>query len=177
MTRRAVEDARPWFVQAQSDVRTAQAIHQAPPPMNAADVGCHVAAMCAQAIEKTLKGYVFLNGATPALDHRPDGYIVAFLRAEGLLRYPGHRGALSKLFDGGTRAIVTTLLDLTPGGVGNRSDVKNTEYPWTDGDRWSFAPALAPFEGAAVIGSWLAAAKRVSDTLGKLWIAVDRATL
>ncbi len=177
MSRRSVEDARPWFRQAASDVRTAAAILTAPSPMDPDDVGCHVAAMCAQVIEKSLKAYLFLNAATPALDHRPDGYLVALLRGEMLLRYKDHRAALSKLFDPATKSTVAKLLDLTPGGLGNRVDVPNTEYPWIDAIRGRLPPhGAAEFSNAAEIAAWLATAKRVSDGLRKLWIAVDRAT-
>jgi hypothetical protein len=31
---------------------------ETPSPVNNDDIGCHVAAMCAQAIEKSIKGYV-----------------------------------------------------------------------------------------------------------------------
>jgi hypothetical protein len=159
-----------------SDARTAEALFSAPPPMVAEDVGCHVAAMCAQAIEKSLKGYVFLNGAAPAFDHRPDGYLVALLRGEPLLNYPDHRGKLSKLFDAPTKGIVTKLLDLTPGGLGTRNDVANTEYPWRGGDT-RFAPSAAvEFSDTTTIRAWVDTAKRVSSALHKLWIAVDRAT-
>lgn len=40
--------------------------------MQAGDIGCHVTAMCAQAIEKSLKGYVLLNNQEYSRDHRPD---------------------------------------------------------------------------------------------------------
>ncbi len=177
MSSRFVEDARPWFQQAASDARTAEALLAAPAPLQLGDVGCHVAAMCAQAVEKSLKAYLFLNGATPALDHRPDGYLVALLRGDPLLRYGGHRAELSKLFVPTTRSIVRKLLDLTPGGLGSRIDVPNTEYPWIDAAKGRLPPyAAAEFSGAPEIAEWLATAKRVTDGLRKLWIAVDRAT-
>jgi len=69
------------------------------------DIACHVAAMCAQAIEKRLKGYVLLNRAEPAMDHRPDGYLVALLERAPLLHYRDHHRHLSKLFDPATRGI------------------------------------------------------------------------
>jgi hypothetical protein len=176
MNRRAVENARPWFVQAASDARTADALHGLPAPMLAGDKGCHVAAMCAQAVEKSLKGYLLLNGAEPAMDHRPDGYVAALLQGDPLLNLRNHRGTLSKLFDARTKEAVTKLLDLTPGGLGARTDTANTEYPWKDGGRWRFAPAEAALlADAATIRTWLDAAKRVSGTLYKLWIGLDRA--
>lgn len=177
MSSRSVEEARPWFQQAASDARTAEALSAAPPPMLTSDVGCHVAAMCAQAIEKSLKAYVFLNGATPAFDHRPDGYLATLLGGDKLLHYRNHRATLAKVFDPETRAVVTMLLDLTPGGLGSRSDVPNTEYPWTDAAGARFTPSEAiDFGDATKIKTWVAVAKRVSGMLRKLWIAVDRAT-
>ena len=144
--------------------------------MLAEDVGCHVAAMCAQAIEKSIKGYVLLNGATPATDHRPDGYLAALLGGDPLLSYRDHRGKLSKLFDPPTKELVTKLLDLTPSGVGKRRDVANTEYPWTTAGA-RFAPhAAANFGDPTAAKAWVDTARRVSATLHKLWIAVDRAT-
>ncbi len=144
--------------------------------MVADDVGCHVAALCAQAIEKSLKGYVYLNGATPAFDHRPDKYVVALLRGEPLLSYADHRAKLSKLFDATTKEIVTKLLDLTPGGLGNRNDVANTEYPWVNAGS-SIAPTVAlEFGDITKTKARVETAKRVSSALHKLWIAVDRAS-
>lgn len=176
MSRRWVDDAKPWFQQAASDVRTAEALARTPPPMTEADVACHVTAMCAQAIEKSVKGYVFLNGSAPALDHRPDGYLVALLRGEPLLNYADHRRTLSKLFDQTTKEVVLKLLDLTPGGAGNRTDLPNTEYPWTAAGRWRFAPATHLLADDETVRTRLAVSKRVSGALYALWIAVDRAT-
>lgn len=42
------------------------------PPMLEPDVGCHVAVMCAQSVEKSLKGYSYFNGTMPEMSHRPD---------------------------------------------------------------------------------------------------------
>ncbi|MBI4917949.1 MAG: hypothetical protein HY825_19080 [Acidobacteria bacterium] len=175
MSRRWVEDARPWFYQAASDARAAEALVQRPAPLRREDVGCHAAAMCAQAIEKSLKGYVLLNRAEPAMDHRPDGYLPALLRGDRQLQYRDHRGRLNKLFDAPTRAAVKALLDLTPGGLGPRRDLVNTEYPWKVANRWRL-PAEEQFAPHAKLMAWLDAAKRVSGTLRSLWIAVDRAT-
>jgi hypothetical protein len=91
--------ARAWAEQAESDARTAEALLERPPPMRADDVGCHVAAMCAQAVEKSIKGYVILNRGTPKLSHRADKYLPLLLGRSPLLRCKDHHSTLSTLFD------------------------------------------------------------------------------
>lgn len=178
MSTSAIRNARSWFHQAASDARTAEALSSAPAPMDAADSGCHVAAMCAQAIEKSLKGYLLLNGVVPGMDHRPDKYLAALLTRDGrLLQHPEHHAALARLFDAPTKAAVRELLDLTPGGRGNRHDVANTEYPWQElgGGEWRNAPhGAATFADQKLISQWLGVAVRVRAGLHKLFIAADR---
>jgi hypothetical protein len=149
-----------------------------PAPMQEGDVGCHVAALCAQSIEKSLKGYVLLNGATPGMNHRPDKYLPNLLtKNDPLLRHREHHGYLSRLFDSETKAAVRRLFDLTPGGLGNRIDAINTEYPWVDNGEWGRAPCGdAAFSDRRTLDGWLAVTKRIRDMLRKLWIAVDRGT-
>jgi hypothetical protein len=149
-----------------------------PVPVQEGDVGCHVAALCAQSIEKSLKGYVLLNGATPAMNHRPDKYLPSLLtKDDPLLRHRGHHGYLSRLFDSETKAVVRRLFDLTPGGLGNQIGTINTEYPWVNDGEWTQAPCGHPaFSNRRVLDDWLAVTKRIRDTLRKLWIAVDRGT-
>ena len=171
-----MEEATVWLAQAKSDFRVARALQSCPEGMSDVDVGCHVAAMCAQAIEKSIKGYVVLNGATPALGDRPDKYLPQLLtRDDPLLRYQDHYRHLSKLFDQQTKHAVRDFLDLTPGGRGNRTDVPNTEYPWKVEGAWARAPADNRGIGSAGrINAWLRIAKRVCDTLNKLVIAAGR---
>ena len=167
-----VDEAKTWFIQASSDFRTASALNNAPPPILPTDVGCHVAAMCAQAIEKSIKGYVIVNGATPSLDHRPDKYLPQLLtKDDPLLRHKGHHRHLSKLFDPETRSAVRSLLDLAPGGQGNRTDVPNTEYPWKVRGAWTHTPMGSSHFGADHIRAWLKLTMRVVNTLHKLGIA------
>ena len=148
-------------------------------PMRAEDIGCHVAAMCAQALEKSLKGYLLLNGAAPAKNHRPDKYLPNLLtKDDPLLRHREHHAHLSRLFNTGTKATVKLLFDLTPGGLGSRTDVPNTEYPWTEFGEWRHTPFGAlVFSDRETMKEWVDTARRVRDTLAKLWNTVDRATL
>ena len=70
------------------------------------------------------------------------------------------------------------MFDLTPGGLGKRVDVPNTEYPWRENGEWSQMPSEEPtFAKRTVLDEWLSAAKRISVQLHRLWIAVDRGTV
>lgn len=159
--------ARAWFKQASSDLRTAEALAKTPPPMQDGDTGCHATAMCAQTIEKAIKGYVLLNRSVPALDHRPDKYLTPLL-TRSLLQYAGHHRHLSTLFDLRTKRGVTKLLDLTPGATG--SDKENTEYPW---GVTSTPVGDATFSRASVEPR-LKLARRVHDTSMRLLLSVER---
>jgi hypothetical protein len=172
----AAKTARPWFLQATSDLRTAEALLAAPPPLRAGDIGCHALAMCSQAVEKGIKGYVLVNGATPSMDHRPDKYLVSLLtKDDPLLRYKDHHRHLSKLFTTATRYVVERLLDLTPGGLGTRDDVPNTEYPWKEAGGWRHTPYdAASFADRKTLVEWFGVTKRVLDILSKLAIAAEK---
>jgi hypothetical protein len=142
--------------------------------MEQVDVGAHVAALCAQALEKSLKGYLFLNGVTPGMDHRPDKYLPLLLSG-ALVRFETHVRHLAALFDVSTRGAIRELFDLTPGGLGHRSDVPNTEYPWRDEDEWRHTPCGHPrFAGTQTVDAWLKTATRVSSRLRRLGIAAER---
>lgn len=173
----SADEARPWFKQAESDFRTANALRAVPDPMVLDDVGCHVTAMCAQAIEKSIKGYVIVNGATPSLDHRPDKYLPLLLtRGDPLLQHRDHHSHLSKLFDAATKHGVKALLDLTPGAQGSRADVPNTEYPWQIDGAWIKAPAGSTQFGNGSADDQIKLTKRIVNTLHKLAIAALRGT-
>jgi hypothetical protein len=166
--------AKAWAEQAESDARTAEALLKCPPPMRAEDVGCHVAAMCAQAVEKSIKGYVILNKGTPRLSHRADKYLPLLLGRSPLLRHKDHHSMLSALFDSATKADIRSLLDLTPGTLG-KPNAPNTEYPWTDTVGHHLHPAGAvEFSSQSGVGRWLSTARRVSTILRKLIVAAGR---
>jgi len=167
--------ARAWAEQAESDARTAEALLERPPPMRVDDVGCHVTAMCAQAVEKSIKGYVILNKGTPKLSHRADKYLPLLLGRSPLLRYRDHHSKLSALFDSATKADIRSLLDLTPGSLG-KPDAPNTEYPWTDATGAHRPSGAIQFSTRSTVGQWLVTARRVSATLHKLVIAAGRGT-
>lgn len=174
MSGAAFRNARSWFQQAESDVRTARAVLQCPEPMQRGDVGAHVGALCSQALEKSLKGYVFVNGMTPAMNHRPDKYLRLLLRGS-LLRCEDHLPRLSALFDASTKAAVKELFDLTPGGLGKARDVPNTEYPWMHQGEWRYTPYEYPaFSVQRTLNGWLRVAARVSSTLHKLSFVAER---
>lgn len=115
MTDGHIHAAAAWLSQAERDARTATALLDQPTPMKTDDVGCHVASLCAQAVEKSIKGYVLLNRSAPShRSHRADKYLTPLLRGD-LLRYGDNRRKLAGLFDPSMRALVRRLFDLTPG--------------------------------------------------------------
>jgi hypothetical protein len=168
-----VARARAWFRQASSDARTARALLDKPTPMTAEDVGCHAAALCAQALEKSIKGAVVLNKQTPDMTHRPDKYFGVLLGAKQLFQQPALRSAFFGIFDQETRGRVRALLDLTPGAVVAK-DAPNTEYPWPD-EQGHKTPAGAPvFANRELVASWVETARRVATELEKVAFALDR---
>ncbi|ETR68002.1 MAG: hypothetical protein OMM_04831 [Candidatus Magnetoglobus multicellularis str. Araruama] len=168
-------EAKPWFVQAESDLRTANALRTGPSPMISNDVGCHVSAMCAQVVEKSIKGYVMVNGATPSLNHRPDKYLsLLLMKGNPLLRHRDHYTHLSKLFDSSTKHAVKALFELTPGGKDHRTDVPNTEYPWQVGGAWKEAPAGSTQFNDDIVDEMLKLAKRIQNMLHRLAISALR---
>lgn len=187
-----VARARPWLRQASSDLRTAKFLfHHAivddtaeetsdEGSVTGGDAGCHIAAMCAQTIEKSIKGYVILNRTTPALDHRPDKYLILLLTRTStnpLLRYPAHQPKLAKLFDLDTRAVITELFNLTPEARGNRSDLPNTEYPWQEDGEWRWSPCESlTFAKDTDWRKWITAASKIHQGLIRLFEAVRRET-
>lgn len=136
--------------------------------MQDGDTGCHATAMCAQTIEKAIKGYVLLTRSTPALDHRPDKYLAPML-TKSLLQHAGHHRHLSKLFNARTKRDVIDLLALTPGAMG--PDKENTEYPW----RATSTPVGDAAFSRERVDPRLKLARRVHDTLMKLLSSVERA--
>ncbi len=154
----AVKSSGSWFRQASSHTSQQR------------DTRYHNPALV-QAIEKSLKGYVILNGATPAMDHRLDKYLIPLMTRK-LLRYVDHYRQLSTLFNLENKAVVRRLLDLIPGGLGqNRTDVPNTEYPWTDTEHHAPIDA-SEFADKKTLMQWVNVAKRVVSTLSKLWSSV-----
>ncbi len=178
MSTKETRQTRLWFLQAGSDLRVARAILAGPAPLLDVDAGCHVAAMCAQAVEKSLKAYVILNGGSPDNNHRPDGHLVVLLdRSKKLLKHKHHHPRLCRLFDGPTRSGVRQLLDLTPGGRGSGNNAPNTEYPWKDAGDWRHIPAGdAVFADPAALRQWVDLARRVHENLHKLWVVEDLRT-
>ncbi len=158
--------ARAWFHQASSDARTARALVDEPAPMYDWDVGCHVSALCAQALEKSIKGAVVLNKQTPDMTHRADKYFAVMLGAKQLFQSPVLRNAFFGIFDQQARAHVRTLLDLTPGAVGSKN-VPNTEYPWVDDGTHRTPAGATVFADRELVGVWVATARRVAIELGR----------
>lgn len=176
----SAREALPWFAQANSDLRIARLLlvsNELIEPLakhgvtlQLGDRGCHCVAMCSQTVEKSIKGYLIVNGAQPGMDHRPDKYVQQLLRINSkLLRHKSHRERLSGLFDLETKSVIRQLFELTPGGMGGRNDVPNTEYPWTQNSVWVHAPVTTEiFVRPQHLERWVRISDRVHTVLYKL---------
>jgi len=165
-------DSAQWLAQAASDLRAAKAIQRAQDAILPEDVGCHLAALCAQALEKSIKGYFILCGKTPGHSHRADKYLEVLLR-EGTARYRDHFRKVSALFDAETKGVVRSLISLTPGASRDKNG-PNTEYPWGEPGSLS-APVESPvFHQVKDHDTWISTAERVVNSLSKLRISAGR---
>lgn len=167
-----VDVANAWLLQAKSDLRTAQALLLKPAPLEAGDVGCQVIAKLAQAVEKSIKGYLFLSRNEVKLTHRVDQYVHLLVDRTLDWSVPGHHDKLSELFDSDVKAKIKQLIDWTPGTQG-RTDVANTEYPWV-----SHGVLTAPYASREFsrieLRAYEKVVSRIVGTLGKLWSAFSR---
>ncbi|MCC7493181.1 MAG: hypothetical protein IT204_12565 [Fimbriimonadaceae bacterium] len=161
--------ARRWLEQAGSDLRVARALWRRPEPLLEGDAGCHLAALCSQAIEKSIKGYLVLNRTEFAMGHRPDRYLLLLCQPR-TVRHAAHLPHLSRLFTLERRQAIRELLELTPGALGvRRLDLPNTEYPWQVQGEWALIPAGHPiFADPARCEQWLKLARQVVDGLARL---------
>ena len=127
MTADRRERSRGWLEQARSDFRTAQAVAAGPAPMELRDVGCHLAALCAQALEKSIKGYFVLCGNSSSNTHSVDKFVVTLLRTK-CGRLATQFSQVSALFNMAIKGTIRELVELTPGTLG-KNNVPTTEYP------------------------------------------------
>lgn len=142
--------------------------------MRVDDVGCHVATMCAQAVEKSLKGYVFLNGNDPKKNHRSDKYLPLILDPRLFLGGAYHK-PLVRVFDKQNRVRIKQLLDLTPGGSKANGDKPNTEYPWSESNRTMKPAGAATFQDPGTQREWVRVAKQMCSELEKIVSVEERA--
>ena len=167
-----VDVANAWLCQARSDLRTAQALLMQPAPLEAGDVGCQVIAKLAQAVEKSIKGYLFLSRNEVRLTHRVDKYVRLLVDPTLDWSVPEHHDKLSKLFDLDVKTKIEQLIDWTPGTQG-RTDVANTEYPWVSNGALT-APCAAKEFSRIALREYEKVVSRIVGTIGKLWSAFSR---
>jgi len=155
-----------WLAQAESDHRTAQRLEamagrrEALRPMEDDDLGCHVAAMCAQCAEKTIKAlYAREFGRDPPATHRFDRLGSVLARSTGV-------ATVLRGLPVPVRARLRALCALSPGAGPGPA---NTEYPWSDGrGGWVTPAGAAPFADPAIRRQWIVDA-------GRLLAAIRRA--
>jgi len=165
-----IQVADAWLKQAESDLRTAEALRRQPAPMKPGDVACQVLAKLSQSVEKSIKGYVLLSHSEVKHSHRADQYLPVLLDRNLRFAEPAHHAKLATLFGPHEKAIVRQLLDWTPGTLG-KSDVPNTEYPWTQKSAGQYQ---TPYASTVLVqGDDLAdyanVCRRIVETLRKLW--------
>lgn len=168
-----IDDAVAWLAQARSDARTAEAIAEGKRPMRPEDIGCHVALLCAQSFEKSIKGSMLLVGQTLTLTHEVETRIDSMLRQADIRKGPWK--LLRPLFDApGVRRLVLALLAWTPGAASAADP--NYEYPWR---KHPTAVLEVPFghplfEDTDAQARWIEAAQTLSDGLAKIGEAIER---
>jgi HEPN domain-containing protein len=171
-----IEDAFAWIEQARSDARTAAHVMIAGRSIFAGDIGCHVALLCAQSLEKCIKGCMFLVGQTPRLTHSVETAIDSIVVQACQRRDGDVRKRLPELFRArGVRGTVRQLLAMTPGNA--EPDEPNYEYPWrADAARDSELPyAHTLFERVADQREWVRIALHLADETAKIVQALLRA--
>jgi hypothetical protein len=158
-----------WLDQARCNARTAEAIAQQPRrPMLEDDIGCHVALLCAQSIEKCIKGCMLLIGMEAPMSHDVEARIDAFLQQAATRgRRKGPEQQLAELFRArGVRRWARTLLSWTPGAA--TADQPNYEYPWPDRAEVEIPCGHALFADADERDEWITHARTLSDGAKKI---------
>ncbi|HMU40580.1 MAG TPA: hypothetical protein PKE31_16340 [Pseudomonadota bacterium] len=167
-----VARADAFLRQAESDLRTAQALSVRPLPLDPRDLPAQVLAKLAQAVEKSLKGYLFLFKNEVELTHRIDKFLRVLLDRNLDFADPAHHAVLARLFSIEAKEVIRHLVALTPGTQG-RGNVPNTEYPWTDSEG-----VVAPFGSSVLARVPLAAYQKQAGLivwgLRKLWSEYSR---
>lgn len=140
--------------------------------MKARDVGCHLALLCAQALEKGIKGYFVLCGNSNSNTHCVDKFVITLLRTK-CGRLENQFSQVSRLFNKATKDTIRELVEFTPGTLG-KNNVPTTEYPWVSGPGMSCPVGYKAFSSSTHQKRWLKDAERVVVSLEKLRIAESR---
>jgi hypothetical protein len=129
--------------QAESDYRIARCLrtlHNGASPL--CDTRCHIAAMCQQAIEKSVKGLYIAFGMTPKRTHQVAGLIIDMVT----VATTAIGSQLCQLFSPSAKRAVRELGELVPKSNPNDPDqaARNNEYPFSRGHDW-----MAPCDDSA----------------------------
>lgn len=163
-----------WIQQAQSDARTAEAISTRRAKLDERDVGCHVALLCAQSIEKCIKGCLLLVGGEAKLTHDVADIIDDLLgRVAARKKSKGSEQNLNELFRSrGVRKQIAQLLAWTPGNA--TPEQPNYEYPWPAHVETEVPTGHELFKDLAEQSEWVIHAKMLSDGAAKVAEALRR---
>jgi hypothetical protein len=168
-----------WIRQAQSDANTAEAIASRPGKLDKRDVGCHVALLCAQSLEKSVKGCLLLVGVEAPLNHDVADKIDTILsrllkgKGKGKGKLNGPVQHLKALFEErGLRPAIAKLRAWTPGAA--TCGEPNYEYPWPAHAETQVPTGHVLFEDPSDHFDWVLKAKSLSDGAAKVAEAMRR---
>jgi hypothetical protein len=135
------------------------------------DGRCHVAAMCQQSIEKSVKSLCIALKMTPARTHQIMDYVIALTQGPYI---PRLRSQINRLFSSDVRVVIEELCNLVP--KSNQEDPfqtsRNTEYPYLNRPGW-----IAPCDSEAFnnneIARYLRVAGRIVDGVTRIQIIIN----
>jgi len=166
--------------QALSDFKVACCLSSLPPhSLSAGFRRCHIAAMCQQAVEKSVKSLYIAWGMTPARTHQVTDLITGLLRKPGGTKHgDGVRSQLHHVFSQRARWIARELDELVPKGVvvDPAQTARNSEYPFLANRHW-----IAPCDAAAFrdveIAKYLRESGRMVNGVVRIRAAISRAPI
>jgi hypothetical protein len=137
------------------------------------DRRCHIAAMCQQAIEKSVKSLYIALGMMPKRTHQIAGFIIemtAVIKTAGSVRRE-----LTSLFSHSARQIIRELSGLVPKSAQEdpNQTSRNSEYPFLSSGTW-IAPADEPVFRQADIVRFLRETGRIVDGVTRIRATVHR---
>ena len=161
--------------QAQSDYQIARCLRALQNgPLLARDARCHIASMCQQSIEKSVKSLYVAMRLTPKRTHQVTGLIIDMITvASGTIR-----SQLCRVFSPSARQVACELGDLVPkSNLNDPSQVaRNNEYPFLINREW-----IAPCDDSAFrdgeITRFLREAGRIVDGVTRIRAAIYRSRI
>jgi len=136
----------------------------------------HIAAMCQQAVEKSVKSLYIGLGMMPKRTHQVTDLITSMFRKPAAIKYgSGVRRELHRVFSSSARYVTRELCEVVPRSNPDDPDqaARNSEYPFTIAHGW-----IAPCDDSAFreseITRYLQEAGRVVNGVARIRAAIYR---